>query len=172
MGIMNYTREELVKSDACLNQLRNAVYHLERFMNLNDITDIRTRLRKMGKNIAQTYIKYWKPIDSVNLTNIKDVLATLYKNILNSGVSVELDKLENSIMVKDNNCALCKYHFDDINEAGCEIVIAMMAELISIINQQSEKPPNFSIEPFKVSESRSLGNKTCIHYYKYKVGGN
>jgi hypothetical protein len=169
---MNYTREELVQSEATMNQLRNAVYHLERFMNLNDITDIRPRLRRMGKNIAQTYIKYWKPIDSVNLTNIKDVLATLYKNILNSGVSVELDKLENSIMVKDNNCALCKYHFEDINEAGCEIIIAMMAEIISIINQDIKSIPEFSIEPFEVLESRSLGNKICVHQYKYNVGGS
>jgi hypothetical protein len=169
---MNYTREELVQSEATMNQLRNAVYHLERFMKLNDVKDIRTKLRRMGKNIAQTYIKYWKPIDSVNLTNIKDVLATLYKNILNSGVSVELDKLQNSIIVKDSNCALCKYHFDDINEAGCEITIAMMAEIISIINQDSNSTPEFSIEPFEVSESRSLGNKTCIHHYKYNIGGN
>ena len=79
---MNYTREELVQSDATMNQLRNAIYHLERFMKLNGITDIRERLRRMGKNIAHTYNKYWKPIDSVNLDNVKDVLATLYKNVL------------------------------------------------------------------------------------------
>ena len=170
--MMNYTREELVQSDACLNQLRNAVYHLERFMKLNAITDIRTNLRRMGKNIAQTYSKYWKPIDSVNLENIKDVLATLYKNILNSGVSIELDNLENSIMVKDSDCALCKYHFEDIDEAGCEIILAMMAEFVALINKESESKPNFSIEPFEVSESRSLGHKICIHRYKYKVGGS
>ncbi len=169
---MNYTREELVQSEATMNQLRNAVYHLERFMKLNDIKDIRTRLRRMGKNIAQTYAKYWKPIDYVNLENIMDVLATLYKNILNSSISIELDNLENSILVKDSNCALCKYHFEDINEAGCEIIIAMMAEIVSIINRESKMFSEFSIEPFEVSESRSLGNKTCIHHYKYNVGGS
>ena len=169
--MMNYTREELVQSDATMNQLRNAVYHLERFMKINAITDIRTRLRRMGRNIAQTYSNYWKPIDSVNLENIKDVLATLYKNILNSGVSVELDNLENRIIVKDSDCALCKYHFEDINEAGCEIILAMMAEFISDINKESNLNPDFSIEPYEVSESRSFGHKTCIHHYKYKVGG-
>jgi hypothetical protein len=166
---MNYTREELVKSDATMNQLRNAIYHLERFMKLNGIADIRKRLRRMGRNIAQTYSNYWKPIDSVNLENIKDVLATLYKNILNSGVSIELDTSNNTITVKDSNCALCKYHFEDINEAGCEIILAMMAEFILLINKGSESV--FSLEPFEVSESQSLGHKICIHHYKYKVGG-
>ena len=169
---MNYSREELVQSEATMNQLRNAIYHLERFMKLNAITDVRKRLRRMGKNIAQTYVKYWKPIDLVNLDNIKDVLATLYKNILNSSISIELDNLENSIIVKDNNCALCKYHFEDINEAGCEIILAMMAEIISLINQESESKPKFSIEPFEVSESRSIGHKLCVHRYKYKEGGS
>jgi len=169
---MNYTRNELVKSDACLNQLRNAVYHLERFMKLNDITNIRERLRGIGKNIAQTYSSYWKPIEFVNLENIKDVLATLYKNILNSGVSIELDTLNKNITVKDSDCALCKYHFEDINEAGCEIILAMMAEFIFLINKESESTSEFSVEPFEVSESRSLGHKICIHQYKYILGGN
>lgn len=168
---MNYSREELVQSDATMNQLRNAIYHLERFMKLNEITDIRKRLRRMGKNIAQTYSSYWKPIDSVNLENIKDVLATLYRSILNSGVSIEINDIENSIIVKDSDCALCKYHFEDINEAGCEIVLGMMAEFISLINNESESNSNFSIEPSEVSESRSLGYKLCVHHYTYKEGG-
>lgn len=169
---MNYTRNELVKSDACLNQLRNAIYHLERFMKINEIKDIKKRLRRMGKNIAKTYSSYWKPIANVNLENIKNVLATLYKSILNSGVSIELNEIENSIIVKDSDCALCKYHFEDINEAGCEIILAMMAEIISLINQESESKPKFSIEPFEVSESRSIGHKLCVHRYKYKEGGS
>jgi len=169
---MNYTREELVLSEACLNQLRNAIYHLERFMQINKIEDIRNRLRRMGKNIAQTYIKYWKPINSVTLDNVKDVLATFYKNILNSGVTIELDDLAQNISVKDNNCALCKYHFEDINEAGCEIVLAMMAEFINIINSESKEPSKVILQPFEVSESRSLGHKSCVHYYKYAIGGS
>ncbi len=167
---MNYTREELVQSESPCNQLRNAIYHLERFMKLNGITDIRERLRRMGRNIAQTYTNYWKPIDSVNLDNVKDVIATFYKNIFNSSVSIELDNLENSIIVKDNDCALCKYHFEDINEAGCEIIISMMAEFVSLINKESKESPKFSLQPLEVSESRSLGNKICIH--KYKIGGD
>jgi hypothetical protein len=169
---MNYSRNELVQSEATLNQLRNAIYELERFMKLNGIKDIRNRLRRMGKNIAQTYMDYWKLIDFVNLDNIKDVLATLYKSVLNSSVSIELDNLKQTIIVKDNDCALCKYHFEDINEAGCEIILSMMVEFVSLINNESKTSSTFTIQPIEVSESRSLGNKTCIHRYKYKVGGN
>lgn len=172
MKIMNYKREELVQSEATMNQLRNAVYILEHFMKLNEITDIKKRLRRMGKNIAQTYSNYWKPIDSVDEANIKDVLATLYKNILNSGVSIELDNLENSIIVKDSDCALCKYHFEDINEAGCEIILAMMAEFVNLINNESNNSQKLSLQPYEVAESRSLGYKSCIHHYKYKIGGS
>lgn len=172
MKIMNYKREELVQSEATMNQLRNAVYILERFMKLNEITDIKKRLRRMGKNIAQTYNNYWKPIDSVDETNIKDVLATLYKNILNSGVSIELDNLESSIIVKDSDCALCKYHFEDTNEAGCEIILAMMAEFVNLINNESKNSQKLSLQPYEVVESRSLGYKSCIHHYKYKIVGD
>jgi hypothetical protein len=172
MRIMNYKREALVQSEATMNQLRNAVYILERFMKLNEITDIKKRLRRMGKKIAQTYSNYWKPIDFVDVTNIKDVLATLYKSILNSGVSIELDNLENSIIVKDSDCALCKYHFEDINEAGCEIILAMMAEFVNLINNESKNTPKLSLQPHEIIESRSLGHKSCIHHYKYKIGGN
>ena len=169
---MNYTREELLKSQSPCNQLRNAIYHLERFMKLNGIKDIRERLRRMGKNIAQTYTNYWKPIDSVNLDNIKDVLATFYKNIFNSSVSIELDTLENSIIVKDSDCALCKYQIEDIKEAGCEIILGMMSEIVSLINKESKENPKFSLQPIDVLESRTLGNKICIHQFKYTVGGN
>ncbi|MHA1471919.1 MAG: hypothetical protein ACTSQW_02340, partial [Promethearchaeota archaeon] len=63
---MNLTREELIQSDATMNQMRNMVYHLERFMKINGVSETREKLRRMGRNIARTYIKYWKPIDNVN----------------------------------------------------------------------------------------------------------
>ena len=46
---MNYTRKELVRSEATMNQMRNAIYHLERFMKNNGITEIKERFRRMGK---------------------------------------------------------------------------------------------------------------------------
>jgi len=165
---MNLTREDLIQSEATMNQMRNMVYHLERFMKINGVSGTRENLRRMGRNIARTYIKYWKPIDRVNKTNISNVISTIYKRILNSSVSVELDEINNLILVKDNDCSLCKYHFSDIDVAGCEIIAAMISEIISGINEEKS---SFLIEPLDILESRTFGHKSCIQSFKFKDGG-
>ena len=165
--MMNLTREDLIQSDATMNQMRNMVYHLERFMKINNISGTRENLRRMGRNIARTYIKYWKPIDHVNKANMKDVITTLYKKILNSSVSVELDDISKIIMVKDNDCSLCKYQFNDIDVAGCEIIAAMISEIISCINKDKY---SLILQPLDILESRTFGHKSCIQSFKYKEG--
>ena len=165
---MNITREDLLQSDATMNQMRNMVYHLERFMKINGISGTRENLRRMGRNIARTYIKYWKPIDHVNKANISDVITTIYKKVLNSSVSVELDEINKIIMVRDNDCSLCKYQFNDINVAGCEIIAAMISEIIACINNEKS---SFILQPLEIIESRTFGNKSCIHSFEYKEGG-
>jgi len=166
---MNYSRKELVQSEATMNQMRNSVYILQRFMKNNGLTEIKQRFKRMGQNIAHTYVKYWKPIEIINLNNISDGLATIYKNILSSTVSIEINSTNNTISVKDNDCALCKYPFDDIEVAGCEIIANMIAEFVNLINTQSGTP--FTLEPINIKESRAFGNKSCIHVYKYLEGG-
>ena len=165
---MNLTREDLIQSDATMNQMRNMVYYLERFMKINDVSEIRKKLRRMGRNIAHTYINYWKPTDFVNLTNLKDVITTIYKKILNSTVLVELDEIENVIRVKDNDCSLCKYTFNDIEVAGCEIIAAMISEFLSLINKEKSI---IILQPIDIHESRTFGNKYCLHSFKYTEGG-
>ena len=71
---MTYSRSDLLLADATMNQLRNAIYHLGRFLNKNGIDDLKVRFREMGKNIAKTYYKHWNPIEEVTLTNIKDLI--------------------------------------------------------------------------------------------------
>jgi hypothetical protein len=165
---MNLTREDLIRSDATMNQMRNMVYHLVRFMKINGVSGTRENLRRMGRNIARTYINYWKPIDRVNKSNIDNVISTIYKKILNSSVSVEIDDINKIILVKDNDCSLCKYHFSDIDVAGCEIIAAMIAEIVSQINQN--KSP-IELQPLDILESRTFGNKSCIQSFKYTEGG-
>ena len=165
---MNLTREELIQSDATMNQMRNMVYHLERFMKINGESETREKLRRMGRNIARTYIKYWKPIDNVNRANVNDVISTLYKKILNSSVSVEIDEINKIITVKDNDCSLCKYHFNDIDVAGCEIIAAMISEIISRINKEKS---SLILESLDVLESRTFGHKSCIQRFNYEEGG-
>ena len=164
---MNYSRADLVQTNATMNQLRNAIYHLQRFMKRNDITEVRSRLRRMGKNIAHTYLNTWRPIEKVTLTNVKDVLATIYKNVLDSTVSIELDEVNKKITVQDNDCALCKYQFTDINVAGCEIIGSMVAEFINLINSNQGE---FKIDLQNINVSKVLGHASCIHVYNFTGG--
>jgi hypothetical protein len=167
--MMNLTREDLIQSDATMNQMRNMVYHLQRFMKINGISGTRENLRRMGRNIARTYIKYWKPIDYVTKTNLSNVITTIYKKVLNSSVSVEIDEINSIVIVKDNDCSLCKYHFSDIDVAGCEIIAAMISEIISQVNQEAS---SISLQPLDILESRTFGHKSCIQSFKFKQGGD
>jgi preprotein translocase subunit SecA len=166
---MNFSRKELIQSDATMNQMRNAVYELARIMEKNGVSNLNQKLRRMGQEIAKTIINYWYPTKTVTLFNIKDVLATIYQKILNSSISIEIDELQNLIRVRDQNCALCKYHYDDIEIAGCEIIIGMVSEIISRISKESTENSSISFEPVEISESRAFGNKSCIQVYKYKT---
>ena len=136
-------------------------------MKRNDITEVRNRLRRMGKNIAHTYLNTWRPIEKVTLTSIKDVMATIYKNVLNSTISIELDEINKKITIQDNDCALCKYHFSDINVAGCEIIGSMVAEFINMINSDQD---GLKIEIQDINESKVLGHSACIHVYNFTGG--
>lgn len=168
---MNFSRKELIQSDATMNQMRNAIYELARLMERNGTTDLSTRLRRMGQEIAKTFINYWKPTESVTLTNIRDLITTIYQKVLNSSISIEVEEMSNLIKIRDNNCALCKYHYEDVEIAGCEIIIGMVSEMISQINRETNSSSSLYLEPLEIEESRAYGNTTCIQVYKYKVGG-
>ena len=167
---MNYSRKELIQTDATMNQMRNAIYGLARFMEKNDVTNLKNKLRKMGQNIARTYIQYWRPTNLINSSNLKDVITTIYQKILNSSVSIEINQVESLIKIQDYKCALCKYHYNDMEIAGCEIILGMVSEIISLISQESHDSSSIFLEPYDVTESRAYGNKTCIQLYKYKIG--
>jgi hypothetical protein len=139
-------------------------------MEKNGVSDIKERLRRMGKNSARTYINYWKPIQVVNISNLKDFITTIYQKVLDSYVSIEINDSEKLVIVRDSKCSLCKYHYEDIEVAGCEIIIGMVSELIAQINSVSNNSSSVTVEPFEVKESRAYGNKSCIQIYKYKIG--
>ncbi len=166
---MNYSRKDLVQTDATMNQMRNSIHILANFMKKNGVLDLKEKLRKMGQNIAKTYIRYWKPTDFVTISNLKDVIATIYQKVFNSTISIEINDMENLIEVQDHRCALCKYHYEDTEIAGCEIILGMVSEIISLINKESSDPSSLILEPYEVKESRAFGNKMCIQLYKYKT---
>jgi len=167
---MNYSRKDLIQTDATMNQMRNSIYILANFMEKNGVPNLKDKLRKMGQNIAKTYVRYWKPTNQVTISNIKDVITTIYQKVLNSTISIEINDVENLIRVQDYRCALCKYHYDYIEIAGCEIILGMVSEIISLINKESKDPSSLFLEPYEIKESRAFGNKMCIQLYKYKSG--
>jgi len=171
---MNITRKELVDHDATMNQSRNMIYHLIRFMKVNGVEgeNVKERLRFMGRNIAKTFHNYWKPVEQVDLINVRDVIATMYKKIVNSSVSIELDESQKLIVVRDSKCALCKYFYEDVGKfAGCEILLGMISEFISLINKNSTTNSKILLTPLEVSESLSYGDNACIQVFKYDGGG-
>lgn len=168
---MNYSRHDLIQTDATMNQMRNAIYHLARFMKKNGVKNIEDRLRRMGTNMARTMYNYWKPIDFVDASNVKDVIMTIYQKILNSTVIIELNEDNKTITVKDNKCALCKYKYEDLDISGCELLIALIAEYINLINKNSQSKPLLFVKPMSVIESRSYGDELCIIQLKYKIKG-
>ncbi len=167
---MKFTRKELIETDATMNQMRNAVYILVRLMEKNGIKELKENFRKMGRNIARTYINYWKPIEVITLKNLKDVITTIYQKVLNSTVSIEINELEKEINIQDYKCALCKYHHDDLEIAGCEILLGMISEFILLINQKSYNSSSIFLEPHIIKQSRAFGDKSCIQTFKYKTG--
>jgi hypothetical protein len=168
---MNFSRKELIETEATMNQMRNAVFHLARLMEKNGIKNSKEKLRKMGQNISKTYINYWKPTDVVTLSNLKDVITTIYQKVLNSAVSIDIDENEKVIKVQDYNCALCKYHYEDIEIAGCEILLGLISELVNLISKEMLGNTKLLLDPYKVIESRAFGNKSCQQLFKYKIQG-
>ncbi|TFG04401.1 MAG: hypothetical protein EU539_10855 [Promethearchaeota archaeon] len=166
---MNYTKAEVLESEAVMNQMRNAIYHLARFVEKAGKTDIKERLRKMGRNIARTLHQYWKPIEIVTTSNVRDVISTIYKKILISSVSIEIEN--DHIHVKDNDCALCKYHYEDVYIAGCEIILGMVSEFVSLISRESKHISSIYLDPVEVDKSKAYGDTMCIQVYKIKQGG-
>ncbi|MFW9970453.1 MAG: hypothetical protein ACFFDF_09650 [Candidatus Odinarchaeota archaeon] len=167
---MNFSRKELIQTEATMNQMRNAVFHLVRLMEKNGIENSKEKLRKMGQNIAKTYLKYWKPTDMITLVNLRDVITTVYQKVLNSTVSIDINEIEKIIEVRDYNCALCKYHYEDVEIAGCEILLGLVSEMITNISKESNGNTLLSLKPNEVSESRAYGNKVCTQKFIYKLG--
>lgn len=157
-----------MQTETTMNQMRNSLYTLVRFMKKNGIKDPEENFRRMGKDIARTFIKYWQPTEIVSMRNLKDVITTIYKKVLNSSISIEINDTEHLVIVQDYKCALCKYQYDDVEIAGCEILLGMVSEFISLINKESDDSRSLYLEPYKVKESRAYGNKSCIQLYKYR----
>ncbi|MHA1819252.1 MAG: hypothetical protein ACTSU2_13420 [Promethearchaeota archaeon] len=150
----NYTREDLLSKTATINQLRNCVYHFIKFMQSNNVKDIKNRLRKMGTNIAKTEI----PLYKIRSNDPISLLRLIYSQIMNSKVEINKEG-DNLYIVEDTKCPLCKYNREDISDAPDEIIVGMVQEFL--------KDNGFKVKDFGVKDSRSLGAVTCVHFYEF-----
>ena len=155
----NYSREELSKSSSAMNQLRNMIYHLIRFLydsGHNDSSIIKI-LKRMGKNIAKTESNLFE----FDGNSPEDLLKMIYDKILGSKISVSKNALSNDVLIEDKKCCVCKYHRKDISVAPCEIIQSMVSELMNLYG--------YSVEKSVVEKSMALGDLSCIHSYRIKL---
>ncbi len=148
-------RKELISRVSVMNQLRNAVYHLQRFLTARGVQDLKPRLIEMGRNIGETYseaLDYKK-------TKFTADLKELYEITVHSKVKLQLNQETRTIDVIDSKCALCKYNYEDIDIAGCYVIMGMIERLMNKIGYK-----NFHL--LDVLHSKTCGDEECIHQYK------
>ncbi|MHA1729182.1 MAG: hypothetical protein ACTSWY_10675 [Promethearchaeota archaeon] len=153
----NITREELVGTNATMNQLRNMIYHLIKFMDKKigiEKKELIYRLRRMGKNIAKTEATLFKFEEKTP----KMIIKTIYRNILGSKVFVSNNFGSDLFTVEDKNCCVCKYHREDISVSPCELINSMVSELLV---ESGLKVINSAVK-----QSVALGAQSCIHSYQ------
>ncbi len=155
------SREHLIGKMMGFNQMRNSIYWLQRFMTKKNVSEeeIETRLKEMGKNIGSSFLKtiHSKP------SGLKELVEFLYKETVNSSVDVGFIQEKNSLLIKDEKCALCKYSYDDIKVAGCTIEVGMISQILNELG--------IKISDSAVIKSKTNGDSLCMHAYKLEGFG-
>lgn len=143
-----------------MNQLRNTVYHVIKRMQDHDPDTVLTRLRAMGARIGRTFVRYWTPKVRDPLKMIRDI----YGQVVGSKVKVNARDAGAFIEVLDKNCSMCKYQMRDVDAAGCEIVVGMVAEILN--HSLQGKAGALKVQAVGVETSRTRGNANCIHLFR------
>jgi predicted hydrocarbon binding protein len=166
---MNYSRADLVQATSASNQMRNAVYHLIRFMRREKVEDIRERLRRMGKNIALTFSRYWLPNVPLTKETLKSIVKDIYQTIFKSKIVPEVDFDKKILRITDSKCCLCKYNYPDIEIAGCEVIEGLLPTYIDILNKQFPQRTTISLRPSSVLKSKAVGDIHCLQQFEIIV---
>lgn len=154
------SRVELLRAHAPFNQIRNAIYHLIRFIEEQHLDPVE-ELRRMGREIAKTFARYWLPSKS----STEDLVTEIYGFVTGSKVSV---KVTGSIArVVDKHCRLCKYIQEGMPVPGCELITGMVAEFTT--QYRAQDLMQLTLEVIGVEHSRTRGDKRCEHLYKVQL---
>jgi predicted hydrocarbon binding protein len=147
------TRNALVKQKMGFNQMRNAVFWLERFMKQQNLSnsEIYDRLIKMGRNIGATFSTAYKPASNQAIDIIKELYATTVRS------KVKVEKNGHKFIVTDSKCPLCKYEYKDIDHAGCTIQIGTISEMLENCGYEVLKS--------EILKSKTFGDNYCSHQF-------
>ncbi|MHA1732870.1 MAG: hypothetical protein ACTSU5_13070 [Promethearchaeota archaeon] len=158
----NYTRAELAGHKATANQLRNTVYHVIRKMRAHYGVPVPDRLREMGRRIAETYSEFWNPRERDMQRLLKEIYATVFA----SKVRIDYDKAGGVVRVTDKKCALCKYRKEDLDEAGCEVIVGFVERLVDKI--RPVRGLSWALESVGVEKTPVRGDPACEHVYRVR----
>ncbi len=151
------SRAELINKTAVMNQMRNAVYHLMRFLKSKNVKDMKAELLEMGRNLGTSYAKVW----NISKSGLENDLKIIYDTVIHSKISIRNIENDTLIEITDDKCPLCKYKYEDIDTAGCYVIIGMVEAIMKSIGYNSFQAKG-------VTESKTNGNDVCKHLYKIK----
>lgn len=161
---MSYgTRTDLMKKKFKINQLRNAVYDYINYLKVDKkviAVDILNMLKEMGHRIAMTYAIYWKP------TGIKDgldLMREIHRTVFKTAARVRQE--DSKISVVSHSCPLCRYPYENIDVAGCNLMVGFIETFFEI---QSKADPNIPRLEGTVETSRTFGASYCKYTFEVK----
>ncbi len=160
MSTANFTRADLLRYTATMNQMRNMVYHLVRRIAAKNIQNVDDRLQAMGRRIAVDFARAWTPETRTFEKFIKET----YFGVLRSKVKLEMDAPSKTLKVTDEKCPHCKYRYEDVTTAGCNVVAGFMESYTHELKMAGKI--NFELKTLGVAESKMRGDENCVHIYR------
>jgi hypothetical protein len=124
------------------------------------VPNIEERLQGMGQRIGADYAKVWSP----ETKNFEKFVKEVYFGVLHSKVKIDIDAPSNTVKVTDKNCPHCKYPYDDVNVAGCNVVLGFMEAYTR--EMRAAGKISFTLTALGVSETRTRSDEECVHLYK------
>jgi len=170
---MNYTfelvefmssRADLMKKKFKINQLRNAVYDYIKYLKVDKgviTVDILTILKEMGHRIAATYANYWKP---TGMKDALDLMREIHRTVFKTAARVRFES-DTKISVVSRSCPLCRYQYEQIDVAGCNLIVGFIETFFEI---QSKTDPNIPRLEGTVETSRTFGESYCKYTFEVK----
>jgi hypothetical protein len=158
------SRADLMKKKFKINQLRNAVYDYINYLKIDKQVgsgDILNLLKQMGHRIATTYANYWKP---TGMKDALDFMREIHRTVFKTAARVRQES-DSQISVVSRSCPLCRYKYENLDVAGCNLIVGFIETFFEI---QSKTDPNLPRLEGTVETSRTFGESYCKYTFEVK----